>query len=144
MTTSIPNGFSEDQLRQLMINAAIREDADKEAEEGPYGGLTRDQICQAAEDSIDAINGICKHPLSHKLIVLQIIDNYLDWHNHMGESFIEEKPELAAGWFRDAGKFQAIMNLLRAVGVDPKDFTTSWYDDNDDDDDNDYRDCDYV
>ena len=143
MTASIPNGFSEDQLRQLMINAAIREDADKEAEEGPYKGLTRDQICQAAEDSLDAMNDICKHPLAHKLVVMQVISNYLDWHNNMGEGLIEEdQKDVAAGWFRDAGKFQSIMILLQAVGVDPKDFTTSWYDDNDDD--NDYRDCDYV
>ena len=133
MTASIPNGFSEDQLRQLMVNAAIREDADKEAEEGPYKGLTRDQICQAAEDSLDAMNAICKHPLSHKLVVMQVISNYLDWHNNMGEGLIEEgQPDVAAGWFRDAGKFQAIMNLLQTVGVDPKDFTTAWYDDDGD------------
>ena len=142
MTASIPNGFSEDQLRQLMVNAAIREEADKEAEEGPYGGLTREEICDKAEASLDAMNDICKHALSHKLVVMQVISNYIDWHNNMAERLHEEgKHELSAGWSRDAGKFQAIINLLQSVGVDPKDFTVSWFDD--DDDDNDYCHCDY-
>jgi hypothetical protein len=129
MTASIPNGFSEDQLRQLMVNAAIREEADKEAEEGPYGGLTREEICDKAEASLDAMNDICKHALSHKLVVMQVISNYIDWHNVMAERLHEEgSHEIAAGWSRDAGKFQAIINLLQSVGVDPDDFTTSWYD----------------
>ena len=129
MTASIPNGFSEDQLRQLMVNAAIREEADKEAEEGPYGGLTREEICDKAEASLDAMNDICKHALSHKLVVMQVISNYIDWHNVMAERLHEEgSHEIAAGWSRDAGKFQAIINLLQSVGVDPDDFTTSWHD----------------
>lgn len=129
MTASIPNGFSEDQLRQLMINAAIRENADKEAEEGPYNGLTREELCDKAEASLDAMNDICTHAMSHKLVVMQVISNLLDWHNTMAETFLEEgNHEIAAGWLRDAGKFQAIMNLLQATGVHPDDFTTSWYD----------------
>jgi len=129
MTASIPNGFSEDQLRQLMVNAAIREEADKEAEKGPYNGLTREDICNNAEASLDAMNEICKHAMSHKLVVMQVISNYIDWHNAMAENLLEEgNHEIAAGWFRDAGKFQAIINLLQSTGVHPEDFTTSWYD----------------
>ena len=130
MTASIPNGFSEDQLRQLMINAAIREDENKEAEKvGLFDGFTREEICDNAEASLDAMNDICKHAMSHKLVVMQVISNYIDWHISMSERLTEEgKHEIAAGWSRDAGKFQAIMNILQSVGVDPSDFTVTWYD----------------
>ena len=129
MTASIPNGFSEDQLRQLMVNAAIREEADKEAEEGPFNGLTREEICNKAEASLDAMNDICTHAMSHKLVVMQVISNLIDWHNTMGERLIEEgENDHAAGWLKDAGKLQAIMNLLQTTGVHSDDFTTTWYD----------------
>lgn len=127
MTASIPNGFSEDQLRELMNQAASREEADKEA--GPYNGLTRQEICHKAEAALDAMNDICKSAVCHKLVVMQIIHNYIEWHNAMGNRLIEEgQNAAAAGWFRDAGKFQAIGNLLEQVSVDQDDFTTAWYD----------------
>ena len=129
MTASIPNGFSEEQLNQLMMMAAQRREAEDEAKDAPYGGLTREEICDKAEASLDAMNDICKHAMSHKLVVMQVISNYIDWHNVMAERLHEEgSHEIAAGWSRDAGKFQAIINLLQSVGVDPDDFTTSWYD----------------
>ena len=129
MTASIPNGFSEDQLRQLMVNAAIREEAEKETEEGPYNGLTREEICNKAEASLDAMNDICKHAMSHKLVVMQVISNLLEWHNATGERLIEEgEKDVATGWLRDAGKLQAIMNLLQTTGLHTYDFTTTWYD----------------
>ena len=142
MTASIPNGFSEEQLNQLMIEAVLRKEAEDEAKDAPYGGLTRKEICAKAEASLDTMNDISKHALSHKLVVMQVISNYIEWHNQMAERLHEEgSHEIAAGWSRDAGKFQAIINLLQSVGVDPKDFTVSWFDDHDDD--NDYCDCDY-
>lgn len=129
MTASIPNGFSEEQLNQLMIQAALRKEAEDEAKDTPFGGLTREDICDSAEASLDAMNEICKHAMSHKLVVMQVISNYIDWHNAMGDRLIEEgENTVAAGWFRDAGKFQAIINLLQSAGVHPDDFTTSWYD----------------
>ena len=40
------------------------------------------------------------------------------------ESFIEEgQTEQAMGWSRDAGKFQAIWNILATISVDHDDFT---------------------
>ena len=142
MTASIPNGFSEEQLNQLMLQAILRKEAEDEAKDAPYGGLTREEICDKAEASLDAMNDICKHAMSHKLVVMQVISNLIDWHNTMAERLLEEgNHEIAAGWSRDAGKFQAIINLLHSVGVDPDDFTTSWYDENDDD--NDCCHCDY-
>ena len=129
MTASIPNGFSEEQLNQLMIQAALRKEAEDEAKDAPYGGLTREEICFKAEASLDAMNDICKHALSHKLVVMQVINNYIEWHNAMADRLHEEgNHEIAAGWSRDAGKFQAILNLLHSVGVDPEDFTVSWFD----------------
>jgi len=129
MTASIPNGFSEEQLNQLMIQAALRKEAEDEAKDDPFGGLTREEICNKAEASIDAMNDICKHAMSHKLVVMQVINNYIDWHNAMAERLHDEgNHEMAGGWSRDAGKFQAILGLLQSVGVDPDDFTVSWFD----------------
>ena len=129
MTASIPNGFSQEQLQELMNRAAERDlERLAKAQDGPYNGLTRDQICDHADQAIDAINEINGNALVHKIVVLNIINNYIDWHNACAFRLIDEGNHLeAAGWLRDAGKFQSIMNLLTTVGVHPLDFTTTWY-----------------
>ena len=129
MTASIPNGFSQEQLQELM-NRAVERDLEQlaKAQDGPYGGFTRDQICDDADRAIDAINEINGNALVHKIVVLNIINNYIDWHNACADRLLQEgSRKEAAGWLRDAGKFQAIMNLLTSVGVHPLDFTTTWY-----------------
>ena len=94
-----------------------------------YGGLTRSQICDKAEESMDAMNEICGHPVAHKLVVMQILTNLFEWHSRAGQNLSSDgDTDQAVGWLQDAGKFQAVMNIMSNVSVDPADFTTTWFD----------------
>ena len=55
---------------------------------------------------------------------IMIANNMLMWHSKMGENFAKSGDgEQAMGWLRDAGKFQAILNILDTISVGPDDFT---------------------
>ena len=137
MTSSanIPDGFSFGELERLAKAAAEREEAEacdcgkagcEECDTSGkiYGGLTRNQLCDKAEAAMDALNEVTDHPLAHKMVVLQILNNLYDWHNRVGHSLIEDGDgDQAAGWLKDAGKFQAVFQLFESITVDEQDFT---------------------
>ena len=141
MTSSIPDGFSIEQL-QSMHEEAIPEavahavELDKgcdhpEDETCPHcsstfgpNNLTVDQVCDIAQDGLEQINDAIGHPIGHKVAAIAIMTNMLDWHSRMSKSLMEEGEHSAAlGWARDAGKFQSILNILDTVEVCDDDFT---------------------
>lgn len=124
MTTSnIPDGISFDDLKSLADNAG-----EQPKEQGPYNGLTREELLTQVQEASNAVESIIDHPLGHKILVLECINRMIGWHTNVGMGEIQEgDAESAKGWLRDAGKFQAVMNLLTNIGVDAHDFTTTWY-----------------
>ena len=59
-----------------------------------------------------------------KLILHLIAQKMIEWHSRVGHRLAEEGETTAAvGWLRDAGKFQAVLNILDTVTVGPEDFT---------------------
>ena len=60
----------------------------------------------------------------HKIMMMMIIDNYLEWHTKAGIAQMEDGEERSAVcWLRDAGKFQAMHNILSTVTTGPNDWT---------------------
>ena len=130
MTQSIPSSFSSDELQELLAKARHEDDCRCEqcvpAGEGPFGeqGLTAEQVRQLAFDLLQQACDQCDDPIVHKIMLIGIVNNMLEWHSRMGARFAENQDaDQAMGWFRDAGKFQAIMNILDTVSVGPDDFT---------------------
>lgn len=63
-------------------------------------------------------------PVAHKLALHMIINQMIVWHTTISQGFIEdEQSEQAIDWARDAGKFQAIANILDTIAVSGDDFT---------------------
>ena len=61
---------------------------------------------------------------TEKAILHMIAEKMLEWHTRVGVRLADEDDHNAAmGWLRDAGKFQAILNILSTIGVGPEDFT---------------------
>ena len=129
MTQSIPSSFSSEDLQELLANAPHEEDCqcgDCPTGEGPFGeqGLTDEQVTQIAYELLDQAQDKCDDPIVHKIMFIMIANNMLSWHSKMGVRFAEQgEPEQALGWLRDAGKFQAILNILDTINVGPDDFT---------------------
>ena len=144
MTSSIPDGFSIEQL-QSMHEEAIPEAVAHAVEltkgcDHPEGetcpncstsgstfgpnDLTVEQICDISHGALEDINDAVKHPIGHKVAAIAIMTNMLEWHSRTAKALMEDGEYSAAlGWARDAGKFQSILNILDTVEVCDDDFT---------------------
>ena len=59
----------------------------------------------------------------HKAVCYAIIDRMIGWHKGVAQGEMEDgNPESAASWMRDAGKFQAMANILCSIGLTQDDF----------------------
>jgi len=91
----------------------------------PNGDFTQEQIIDFADKYVSGVLQECNTPVVHKTMIINIINNFIRWHNAMAEKMIEAgEMQSAAAWFRDAGKFQAIVNILATVNVGDDDFMT--------------------
>ena len=132
MTASIPNGFSSDELEEMLelAKATKNEWQPEEPEgQGPYGrqGLTRDQLESLAEELLDESLERCTDPMLHKLMTLTIVMRFASWHQKIADAHFERGETAAGGaWMRDAGKFQAVMDILTSVSLGPDDFACSF------------------
>ena len=143
MTSSIPDGFSIEQLQSMHEEAIpeavahaveLTQGCDHPEDEtcphcsngSTYGpnDLTVEQVCDISQKGLEDINDAVGHPIGHKVAAIAIMTNMLDWHSRMAKSLMEEGEHSAAlGWARDAGKFQSILNILDTVEVCDDDFT---------------------
>ena len=130
MTSSIPSGFSNEQLQDLLAKAqvdpaetthqCIGDQLDPEASD------YEERITQVAHDSLEfALNQI-NDPMVHKAMLIAICNNFIEFHNDVAEK-IAEKGDLtrAAAWMRDAGKFQSIVNITATVVCGENDFLST-------------------
>ena len=126
MTASIPNGFSSDDLEALMQQASKDITDIEPSGEGPYGdqGLTQSELEQLTENIIDESLERCNDPMLHKMIVIVLCYRFATWHRNIGNRYFSEgNTESGGAWMRDAGKFQAMLDILTSVAIGPDDFT---------------------
>ena len=120
-SSSIPDAFSPDQLQRMLAEAQpepeVTTDPDCQSEE---------YILEIAQEAIDLATDKSAGPLVHKVMLHKIINHMFDWHCAMADTLFEDDmPQQAMGWSRDAGKFQAIINILTTISVQNDDFTCS-------------------
>ena len=123
MTASIPNGFSSEDLQEMLANA--QPDAESLPEQ------FRDRVEALAIKGLDNITESCEEygmeadcALVHKVAACMILSKLIEWHTHVGNSHFE-KEETTSGvcWLRDAGKVQAALSILMEVALGDDDFT---------------------
>ena len=127
MTSSIPSGFSNEQLEELLAKAQVDPDETTHQCIGdhvdPDADDYQERISTAAHDALEyALNQI-NDPMVHKAMLIAICNNFIEFHNDVAEK-IADKGDLqrAAAWMRDAGKFQSIVNIAATVVCGENDF----------------------
>ena len=121
--TAIPDFFSMDELSNMLENAPQEDDLHAVADNSDKG-FTPEQIEDIANEALEFASEKCGDPLVHKVMAMKIIHNMVEWHKAVAQKQHEDGHELSgAAWGRDAGKFQAIMDILCNVTVGPDDFT---------------------
>ena len=119
MTSSIPDAFSPEQLQRMLAEAQPEPEVttDPDCQSNEY-------ICEIAQEAIDLACEKSAGPMVHKVMLHKIVAHMFDWHCSMANQLLEDgMTDPAMGWSRDAGKWQAIMNILCTISVDNDDFT---------------------
>ena len=125
MTSSIPDSFNLDDLSAMLENAPQEEDLHAVADNSDKE-LTPEYIEGIAQEMLELATEKCRDPLVHKVIAMMVIHRMVDWHKHVAIRQLEEgNRESMGAWMRDAGKFQACMDILCNIAVGPDDFTCS-------------------
>lgn len=114
-----------DQLSNLLENAqseddlhAVADNSDKE--------LTPEVIENIAQEALEFATEKCPDPLVHKVMAMMIIYRMVDWHKGVAIKQLEDgNRESMGAWMRDAGKFQACMDILCSIAIGPDDFTVA-------------------
>ena len=130
MTQSVPDSFSMDELSNLLENAPQEEDLHAENcscndcdDKQEY---TPEFIERVAQETLEAATERCADPLVHKVMAMMVISRMVDWHKHIAmHQLDDDNLESMGAWMRDAGKFQAVMDILSSIAIGPDDFTCS-------------------
>ena len=130
MTSSIPDGISFEDLEGLKSQAAAREEAEAQKTEGPYDGKTAEELVQYVQTEMERLSKEVGHAMLPKIVAYEMLNSLLGWHSRRGLSIStggteEDRCKAAMCWHRDAGKFQAMLNILDTIdcGEGDEDFT---------------------
>ena len=114
-----------DELSNMLENAPQEEDLHAVADNSDKE-LTPEYIESIAQEMLELASEKCPDPLVHKVMAMMVISRMVDWHKHVASRQLEEGNEASMGaWMRDAGKFQACMDILCSIAIGPDDFTCS-------------------
>jgi hypothetical protein len=124
MSTSVPDGISFSDLEALISDAPtdIVDQVNEHSDECP--GCSECDLDTLVTKALDAFEAVSPEPTVAKAAVMSIINRMVAWHSTVAEAHIEEgETESAIGWARDAGKFQACLNILTTISVSDSDPT---------------------
>ena len=117
--TAIPDSFSMDQLNEALENAPA------EAEYNLNENLSQDEIWDLAHEEVKRTGKLSNNgPVLHKAMMMQMLMKMIAFHEGMSDSMREQSApdDVVSAWLKDAGKFQACMNILTTISVDNDDF----------------------
>ena len=118
MSTSVPDGISFSELQSLI------EDAPTDIVDQVNDDKEFDDFEAKLNAAMEAFEEIADDAITAKAAVQSIVARMFEWHSAVAEKQMKaDDVESAIGWARDAGKFQAVMNILLTISVGPDDPT---------------------
>ena len=121
MTSAVPESISMDDLNAALESAPAEDELRSNVDKREY---TQEYIEQVASDALDMASDLVKDPLVHKVMAMMIVNRMVTWHTVVGEANLKEgSQDTAICWFRDAGKFQAMLDSLIQITIGDSDFT---------------------
>ena len=117
MTTSVPSGFSPEDLEKLLANAISEDEQHAQSDEisDDRDDMSEERITKLACKICDDANELASGPLLHKVIALTIIQRLISWHTHIGEARVENgDTDSGFAWMRDAGNCKQLESCCKA------------------------------
>jgi hypothetical protein len=113
---NIPDSISSEALEDHLKNAPT-DAADKVVTKDHF-----DDVFDEAEHWVQRAASSSNNPLIvHKLMMVYIIDRMIHFHERVAEDCKLEDKDSSAAWLKDAGKFQAMINILQTIECGPDD-----------------------
>lgn len=109
---NIPDSISPEALQEHFENAVVDE---------PINDLPEDLFDQAEHWVQQASSNSDNPMIVHKLMIVAIVDRMIQFHERVAEQIEEEDAGHPSAWLKDAGKFQAIINILQTIDCGPDD-----------------------
>ena len=124
MTQSIPDGFSTKQLQEMLADCRSVPFQEQDNKIDPQSDDYVERICDCADKHIAAATEEIQDPMVHKAMMVFLANNFIRFHNRVADELMERgEHESAMAWSKDAGKFQACVNILATVNCGANDFT---------------------
>ena len=124
--TATPDSFSSIDLAKLLENAPL-DIVDREPETQESDNDRQSRLIDIATNAIQSVTEDldgAEAAQVHKVILHMLVDHMIEWHSKVSHHLIDDREAMAAiGWARDAGKFQAIANILATIECGDDDFT---------------------
>lgn len=115
----IPDSVSFEQLSDALVDAPT----DPVEDNRSAGDYTQEELIETASKYVDEALDACKDPMVHKLMVLMVLNKFIDWHTQVGLKDTLGHETTMVSWLRDAGKLQAASTLVMDVSLGDDDFT---------------------
>ena len=81
-----------------------------------------DELIDIAHEQLQLTGRMTDDPVGlHKIMAVMIISKMIDFHMNVATSTADMPEESIHSWVRDAGKFQAIQNILTSISCGPND-----------------------
>lgn len=81
-----------------------------------------DELIDIAQEQLQLTGRMTDDPVGlHKIMAVMIISKMIDFHMNVAKSTADMSEESTHSWIRDAGKFQAIQNILTSISCGPND-----------------------
>ena len=123
LMTSIPDSFKMSDLTDMLESAPSEDDLHTAADNSEKE-FTPEFIESVAQEALEFATNKCTDPLVHKVMAMMIIHRMIEWHKGVAKSQLDDGELSSMGaWMRDAGKFQAVMDILVSIAIGPEDFT---------------------
>jgi len=123
----IPDGISLDALKAHMESAVSEEELQDTQKNDTERFFDTSDLTERAIDILDkSTDGLDGQQASilHKMMLHLLAERMLEFHSKCGVKLIEEGETMSAvAWLRDAGKFQAVLNILSTISCGDDDPT---------------------
>ena len=120
--SSIPDSLSTADLQAMLADAPKEHDQDCPGCPECDGEYSEANQESAVEQGLTLMIEQCDDPAVHKMAVLKVCNNMVHWHTKVGEAAMERgDTDCGTAWLRDAGKWQAVMDIVMSIGLGPND-----------------------
>ena len=117
---NVPDGISMDELKSH-LNAAPNE-SDIQDECTCERAENTEDLMELASEQIALTGRMTDDPVAfHKIMMVMIVSNMIDFHMNVATKASNMDDTTSHAWIRDAGKFQAVMNILQTISCGPDD-----------------------